>query len=200
MVKENEITGIVLAGGKSTRMGEDKGLMELNNKPLIDYSIEVLSKVCDDLIIGANFSEYKRFGYPMIPDEIRYIGPIGGIYSCLKVSSTKDNIILSCDIPLITQPVIEFLLSEKNDYQIVVPVVNGFPEPLCAYYHISVIDGLKQLITRKEYKLQFALEQFRTHFLPIDSKQKFYNEMLFSNVNSPGDLIRISNYLSGNKS
>jgi molybdopterin-guanine dinucleotide biosynthesis protein A len=196
LANTNKITGIVLAGGNSSRMGEDKGLMELNSKPLIDYSIEVLSKVCDELIIGANSPEYQRFGYPVIPDEIRNIGPIGGIYSCLKVSSTKDNIILSCDIPLITQSVVEFLLSEKHDYQIVVPVVNGFPEPLCAYYHSSVVDGLHDLINRDIYKLQHAIKQFRTNFLPLDSKIEFYDEMLFSNVNSPSDLIKISIYLS----
>jgi molybdopterin-guanine dinucleotide biosynthesis protein A len=187
---KDEITGIVLAGGKSTRMGEDKGLMELNNKPLIDYSIEVLSKVCDELIIGANSLEYQRFGFPVIPDEIKGIGPIGGIFSCLKASLTQDNVVLSCDIPLITQPVVELLLSKRKDYQIVVPVVNGFPEPLCAYYHSSVINGLHDLINRDIYKLQYAIKQFRTKFLPLDSKLSFYNEMLFSNINSSKDLIQ----------
>jgi molybdopterin-guanine dinucleotide biosynthesis protein A len=197
ILSENrKLTGIVLSGGKSSRMGKDKGFCELNKKPLIAYSIDVLSSVCSQIIIGANTNDYNYLGYPVIHDKIKDIGPIGGIYSCLKSSKTSDNIILSCDMPLIPVALIEYILSKKADYDIVIPISNSFPEPLCAYYNKSITPNLFESISAKKYKIQDVVKGFKTNFLQIDSGLSFYHDNLFANINSQQDLMEIENHLS----
>lgn len=196
--KNRKLTGIVLSGGKSSRMGKDKGFCELNKKPLIAYSIEVLSSVCSQIIIGANTNDYDYLGYPVIQDEIMDIGPIGGIYSCLKSSKTSDNVILSCDMPLVPIALIEFILSKKTGFDVVIPIFSNFPEPLCAYYNKSITSDLFEAISAKKYKIQDVVKRFKTNFLQIDSGLAFYHEHLFANINTQQDLMEIENYLSNN--
>ena len=193
-----KLTGIVLSGGKSLRMGKDKGFCELDKKPLITYSIDVLSPICSQVVIGANDHNYNNLGYQVVNDEIKDIGPIGGIYSCLKLSKTDDNIILSCDMPLIPVELIKHILSEKTGYDIVIPVFNGFPEPLCAYYSKSIIPDLYDAINAKKYKIQDVVKRLKTNFLQIDYRFSFYNEHLFANINSQQNLMEIEKYLAKN--
>jgi molybdopterin-guanine dinucleotide biosynthesis protein A len=98
----SKITGIVLAGGRSSRMGEDKSLMKLNGKALVEYSINALRPLCDKVIISSNIAAYDFTGCEVWPDELPDQAPIIGIYSCLKRSETELNVILSCDIPLMS--------------------------------------------------------------------------------------------------
>ena len=198
--ENNQLTGIILSGGKSSRMGKDKGFVELNNKPLISYSIEVLSPICNQIIIGANSDNYKYFGYPVIGDEIKDIGPIGGIYSCLRSSKTNNNFILSCDMPLISAELIKYILSQREGFDVVIPVFKNFREPLCAYYHKSIITGLFNAIETNRYKIQDVIKSFMTKFLPITKDLPFYQENLFDNMNSQPDLLKIENHLSKNSS
>ena len=198
--ENNQLTGIILSGGKSSRMGKDKGFVELNNKPLISYSIKVLSPICNQIIIGANSDNYKHFGYPVIGDEIKDIGPIGGIYSCLRSSKTNNNFILSCDMPLISAELIKYILSQREGFDVVIPVFKNFREPLCAYYHKSIITGLFNAIETNRYKIQDIIKSFRTKFLPITKDLPFYQENLFDNMNSQPDLLKIENHLSKNSS
>ena len=91
-----EITGIILAGGKSSRMGTDKGLLLLNGKPMVKYVIDVLSKVTSKIIIIANNDEYKQFGYKVYSDLIKDKGPVGGIYTAMNYTNSNTNICISC--------------------------------------------------------------------------------------------------------
>ena len=143
-------------------MGQDKGFCALNQKPLISYSIDVLSPICNQLMIGANSENYKKFGYPVIRDEIVDIGPIGGIYSCLRSSKTNDNFVLSCDMPLISVELIEYILSKREGFDIVIPVFKDFKEPLCAYYNKSITSGLLEAIHSNKYKIQNVIKIFKT--------------------------------------
>lgn len=196
MSENNNLTGIILSGGKSSRMGKDKGFCELENKPLVAYSIDILAPISSQIIIGANDDIYNNLGFGVIKDEIKNIGPIGGIYSCLKSSQTADNIIISCDMPLIPSELIEYILSAKAGYDVVIPIFRGFPEPLCAYYNKSIVPNLLVTIETKNYKLQDVLRNFKTNFLQINAQLSFYHENLFANINSPQDLQEIKNHLS----
>lgn len=198
--ENNQLTGIILSGGKSSRMGQDKGFCELNKKPLITYSIDVLSPICNQILIGANSDNYAKLGYPVIKDEITNIGPIGGIYSCLKSSKTNDNIILSCDMPLVTAELIAYILSERDDYEVIIPVFKGFQEPLCAYYNKSITPGLLEAINANKYKIQDVIKGLKTKFITIEKSLPFYQENLFANMNSEQDLLRIESHLSKNSS
>ncbi len=186
-----ELTGIILSGGKSRRMGKEKGTSLLFGKPLIEYAVDVITQICDEIIIGTNTNDYNYLGYQVVRDEIKNIGPIGGIYSCLKSSQTTDNIILSCDMPLVSVDLTKYILSEREDFEVVVPEFKGFPEPLCAFYNKNIIDRLLKNIHSGKFKIQEVIKQFHITRLPIDSTLPFYNEHLFTNINSPDDLKKI---------
>ena len=109
MIEKKDITGIILAGGKSTRMGTDKGFLLLNNKPFVQYSIDALQPLVSEIIIVSDNPDYDRFGLKRINDTIKDAGPVAGICSGLEASSTAYNLILSCDIPLITSKILQKL-------------------------------------------------------------------------------------------
>ncbi len=102
MVKE-EVTGIILSGGKSSRLGEEKGLALFNGKPLIQYAIDILKPVCDKIIISANnqLDEYAKFGFEIVEDQVKGIGPMAGLIAGLNKSVTRYNFVLSCDTPFV---------------------------------------------------------------------------------------------------
>lgn len=184
-----KLTGIILAGGESSRMGTDKGLTLLKGKPLVAYAIETLETICDQIIISANSPDYHQFGYPVQPDQFTGCGPIGGIYSGLKVSETERNLILSCDIPLISRDLINFILKHSEKNKVCIPVQeNGFPEPLCAYYPKISLDLLEKFIRQKSFKLTGFLEAASAKSIRIHPGLPFYHPWLFYNLNKSSQL------------
>ncbi len=187
----NKITGIVLSGGKSSRMGREKGLCTLRGKPLIEYAVEVLIEVCDDVIISANDNSYDYLGLPVVKDAVPGVGPIGGISSAIHYSETNDNFILSCDMPFVSGELIRYILSGKPGYQAVVPVNDGFPEPLCAYYRKDIVEVFDRSIENGIYKIRRAIKSGDVAYIDIDRRNGFDNRLLFSNINTEKELMRI---------
>lgn len=183
-----KVTGIVLAGGRSSRMGEDKSLMKLNGKALVEYSIDALRPLCNKVIISSGNPAYDFTGCEVWPDELPEQAPIIGIYSCLKRSETELNIILSCDIPLMSTSMIGFLLAKSAAYDITVPVhENGQIEPLCGIYKKSSLSILKEFIDRGNYRLKECIRSASHQFIPVDSQIPCNSPNLFLNINTPSD-------------
>jgi molybdopterin-guanine dinucleotide biosynthesis protein A len=90
-----DVTGILLTGRDSRRMGREKGLVDLNGVHLIQHAIRLAERYCKKVIIGANSSEYSRFGYPVLTDAFGRIGPIGGLLTCLGRYGTEINLLLA---------------------------------------------------------------------------------------------------------
>ena len=191
---EPKITGIVLAGGKSSRMGSDKSKMVLNGKTLIEYSIEALKPLCETVVISSNNNIYDYTGCEVWPDELPDGSPMIGIYSCLKRSSTETNIILSCDMPLINKVLLKYLLSNSKDFDITVPIHgNNLIEPMCGIYKKSCIDVLKGFIDKGNYRLNECIRS-TSHRLVKVSQTTDFPENLFSNINTPDDFRNLLIY------
>lgn len=192
MAKLN-ITGIVLAGGKSLRMGKDKGRIELAGKPLVSYAIEVLKPLCDTILISSNSEDYESFGYPVQKDIISDCGPMGGIYSSLLHSSSHLNLVLSCDMPLVSSDLIKYIIDNLDDRKISIPVHGEiFLEPLCACYPFEMIPYIEKFIEEKNLKLIDLIEAAPSKKIRLDSRLQFYHPDLFLNINRPGDLEKAS--------
>ena len=146
------ITGIVLAGGKSSRMGTDKGMMMLNGKRFIDHIFNALVPVVDTVMIIANNDNYHRFNYPVYEDIIKDCGPMGGIYTGLVKSQTEKNIVVSCDIPFITTDTLSYIISRIDNSDIIIPEHEGKLEPLCAIYKKNVRKNLGNYLKRENGK------------------------------------------------
>lgn len=192
MYKE-EITGIILAGGKSSRMGRDKGLCRFRGKTLVSYAIETLQPLCERILISANndMEDYSAFGLEVLPDEVKGIGPMGGILTCLKQSTTQHNLVLSCDTPFVTTQLFDFLLKNIDKRQVVVPATRTFLlEPLAAYYATNVIAELERFVQSGDYKMMNFFKKVNFGSLAVDELLPSFSEQLFHNLNTPEDLLR----------
>jgi molybdopterin-guanine dinucleotide biosynthesis protein A len=191
-----EVTGIILAGGKSSRMGTEKGLQLLCGKPLISYAIEVLAGFCDRIFISSSSDAYQSFGYQMVADEYPGIGPMGGLYSALRKSKTEKNLVLSCDLPIVSRDLMAFILQNAEGYQVAVPWEgNRHYEPLCGFYDQSVLEPMTEYIRNGNYKLPDLFEEISINKLIINDKLVCFRENQFLNVNSKHDLERAENLM-----
>ncbi len=183
------ITGILLAGGKSSRMGKEKGLIMIGKQEMYKYPLSVLESLCDEIIISTCKESLFPEQYTRICDEIPGIGPIGGLYTCLKRSQNQINIVLSYDLPLVKRELFDEMLLLADDAEIVVPELKpGNPEPLCGIYKKEVTSVLLQLIQDKVYSVHSAMKHAKTRILKVDESCSFFHPDLFLNINSESDL------------
>lgn len=190
-----QITGIVLAGGRSLRMGTDKSMMKLNGKPLIEYSIDALRPLCHNVVISSNNFIYDFTGCEVWPDELPYQAPIVGIYSCLKRSTTDINIILSCDMPMMSTETLEYLLVNSKDHDITVPMHgDGFIEPLCGIYKKSSLGILKEFIDKGNFHLHESIRAASHRWITFDPQLPFFSDNMFLNINTPDDFTNLSSF------
>ncbi len=159
MIQKTNITGIILAGGKSSRMGSDKGFLKLNKKPFVQYSIEALKPFVSEIMIVSDNSAYDIFGLKRITDCIKNAGPVSGIYSGLEASKTDYNLILSCDIPLITSEVLQKLIDAIDDASEIIQVESeGKSMPLIALYKKSAKEKFINFLKQDERRLRVVIK------------------------------------------
>ncbi len=188
-----KVTGILLAGGLSSRMGEDKSTMLFRGKPLIMYGIEALTPICEKVIISSNLSVYAFTGCEVWPDELELQAPVNGLYSCLKRSETHWNIILTCDMPFAGSRLFEYLFEQNQEVDAVIPVHGaGFVEPLCGLYSRNILIDLETRIQMQQYSVLKLLQSIRCRYVNIGPDLEFYRKEMFSNLNSPADMKDLS--------
>lgn len=181
-----------MAGGKSRRMGSEKGLMPFRGVPMIEYAIAALKPHCDQIIISANSKFYDQYGYPVVTDEIADAGPMGGIWSCLKHSKNELNFVLSCDMPLVDARVVGGILAQLDDAEIFLPWhADGFFEPLCAVYRRSLLPVFEKFILRKNFKIQDLIAGVSSRKLETTPGSALEKEV-FYNVNTQKQLLGLS--------
>lgn len=179
-----ELGIIILAGGKSSRMGEDKGLKNLNGKPMVSHVIDTAHKISDNIILIANNRDYLMFGIPVYDDLYKETGPLGGIYTGLHYSRFEKNLVLSCDIPFVNTELLEFIIASSSDYDITVPVHNGRSHQLIGIYQKSCLKVFQKQLYNGNYKIRDAFDLLNVQKLNCDEFDKRY----FRNINSPDDL------------
>ena len=188
MIDKKHITGIILAGGKSSRMGTDKGFLNFNGKSFIQCSIDALKPSVSKIIIVSNCADYDVFGLERIEDTIENSGPLAGIYSGLKHSETNYNLVLSCDIPLIHSEILERLISEvDNDSEVIQIESNGRRMPLIALYKKSCESRFLKLLNSGERKLQFAVNQCKSKVVSLEKHEQKFT----TNINTKDELKQI---------
>ena len=173
-------TAYILAGGKSSRMGEDKGLKLLAGKPLIEYVIGALAPYFPTIKISADNPKYERFGYELVADSISGKGPMGGIYSALKNSPFDDVFITACDMPCISASSVNYLLQQKNK-SATVAIYHGKIQPLFGIYNKNLIPVLEAKIAMNQLKMIEFLRETEVTFIEMD------NDAVFLNINTLED-------------
>ncbi len=176
------ITGVVLAGGESSRMGEEKSLMQFKEQKLIEFSITALKPYCSEILISSSKNIHQTFSYRIIADEYHKIGPIAGIHSALRNSHTDFIIILPCDSPMVKSQFVEYLLSQigEND-KVIVPQYQSNKEPLFAIYHKSILPVIELQIKNQDYRLTHILDKVNAKVIEVTDRSCFVN------INTPQD-------------
>jgi molybdopterin-guanine dinucleotide biosynthesis protein A len=160
---ENNITAIVLAGGKSERMGSDKGLLNLNGKSFVKHICEALKPIVGtNILIVSGNKEYDAFGFARVEDIIENKGPVGGLYSALNASKTKVNLVLSVDVPLVSTELLEWLIKSHDEtYMVTQTIVEDKTNPLIAIYDRSMRIVFGEHIAGKQLKLSKVIEDVK---------------------------------------
>ena len=190
MSQTKQITGIILCGGKSSRMGQNKALLKINEKCIISYVIETLQPFCKEIIISTNTNELDFLPHRKVNDIYNDIGPISGIFSSLLKSTTNKNIVLSCDTPFINSNLFNELISYSHNFDIVLPEFNNYLQTMTGFFSKNKIPIINEEIKNKNYIPPKIFEKCKLKKLEINNKKSYYNKNLFFNINSPEDYIK----------
>jgi molybdopterin-guanine dinucleotide biosynthesis protein A len=208
----SDVTGIILAGGKSTRMGRNKSLLNLNGKTVIERVVDLMKSLFQNVILITNTpEEYEFIRLPKYRDVYEYKGPLAGIHSGLLHSETERNFIISCDIPLMKAEMIRYIVDYETDKPVTVCRADGFIQQLAGKYSKSVLPEAEKSLKNYETELRGAHQTKRrckvlslldTVGAEIINAEELdlYDEYLFFNMNRPDDYEKITAKLAQGKS
>jgi len=185
-----QITAIILAGGHSSRMGEDKGLLDLNGTPMIGHVINTLKEITSDIIIVSNNENYDQFDLPVFKDIIPNKGPIGGIYTGLLKSNSEINIVVSCDSPFVTTSFLKALLAQSMGHDVTISSYNERIHPTIGIFKRCIATTIKQQIDSDEFKLMRTIKKVQHQIIPFSSNNSAIDPIIFSNINTQQDLLK----------
>ncbi len=181
------MTAIVLAGGKSRRMGFNKAFLQYGDKTFIEHQIDRLKKIFDEIIISANDADiYARLNLPVVPDIMPGKGPLGGICAGLIRSTSSHAFVIACDMPFIHERIILHLKDQIDDYDVVVPQTSRGLEPLHAFYSKNCIQPIYRCLNEGRLRI---IDFFREVKVRIVDEQELkgldVSTQSLTNLNTP---------------
>ena len=196
MISPEQITGLILAGGRAQRMGGiDKGLIPFRGKPLIESAIQRLGSQVGPILINANrnITKYASYGYPVIMDEAPdFSGPLAGFGAGLKVCATSYLLTVPCDSPLLPTDLGIKLATEmtRGDFQLVyasTKEMDGkvWAQPVFCLMRADLQESLETFINKGDLKIDRWFKELRSSAIIFDDAQAF------ANVNTPEELKRL---------
>ena len=195
----NDVTCIILAGGASRRMGQDKAFIQIEGIPLLDYVYSKCQELFKEIIIVTNqpqqFIDYKT---PVIEDEIRGAGSLGGLYTGLKSASNEYTFCVACDMPFLKPELIAYLIEKRLHNDVVIPKTKEGLEPLHAIYSKRCIEPIKQCIEKGVFKITHFLPEVQVHYCEEEEIKKVDPALIsFINANTKKELLKIQKMLKG---
>jgi len=176
-------TAIIVAGGNSVRMGQDKSMLPVGGQPMIEHIIGQIRPYFDQILISADDkSKYSFLGVEVIPDEVEGRGPLGGIASALKASASELNFVVACDMPEVDMALVRAMLRDGREFDAVVPRRGPSRyEPLFAVYKKGVVAGIAAGLLSGNYRIMDALSGCKIKYVDLGD-----NEVI-KNLNTTGD-------------
>ena len=184
-----DFTVIILAGGESRRMGSLKALALYRGRELIRYPIDLARSLSGRILIAGSNPELERFGIPTLRDHYEVRAALTGIHAGLRASRTDWNLVLTCDMPLVSRGLIEKMVVLLNDrVKIVVPRHQERTEPLCGFYHRSLLPVIESNVESGMMSPLALLPLVPHQFLTLEDVQEPDAALIFKNINSKTDL------------
>ena len=188
--------GVILAGGQSSRMGTNKALLEVGGVTLIERLARQFTALFDQVVVVTNTPDlYAFLNLPMTGDRIPGLGPLGGLEAGLSVSRYEHAFFAACDMPFVSQGLVEYMLRQAPDHDIVVPRLQGEYEPMHAVYARSLLPVITANLDARRLKLLSIYEPARVRTITEDEVRAFGDPAkLFFNCNTPADLARAQSW------
>ncbi|MCX6170446.1 MAG: molybdenum cofactor guanylyltransferase [Ignavibacteriales bacterium] len=205
--KYKELTGFILAGGDSKRMGINKALLKIGNKTIVERSLDLMLNIFENVFLCTNdFEIYRFLNTPMIEDIYKSLGPLSGIHAGLEISETNKNFFLSCDLPLMSEELIRYITEYKTKSDLLITSANRRNQHLCGIYSKSLIRTIEDILRSsnnsinkngkssssiKKMIVNTGAEIIKAEDIP------FYNEEIFFNMNTQNDFEIIKKKILG---
>jgi molybdopterin-guanine dinucleotide biosynthesis protein A len=192
MNKQAKVSGVILAGGLARRMQQqDKGLVLFNDKAMIEYAIQAMAPIVDELFVNANRNiiEYQKFSYSVISDENSdFAGPLAGVYAALKVCQHTVLLVAPCDSPFINTESLQCLIEQRENQNadIAVAFDGERIHPVFMAIKASLKDSLQAYLASGERKIDRWFEQH--HWIKVDLSE---NPDIFLNINTLEQLAEL---------
>ena len=183
MLHPDEITGVVLAGGKSSRFGSNKALSKYGDETFLKHITALLQPYAKEVVISGSYPEYESFGAAVLEDKISETGPLGGIYTALLYSSTPWILVLTCDMPFITNEIIMHMLAAGKGENVIgwnhAENIGIFPLMVSK----NALPDIEKAIEKKQYRIKQIFNRENTRRITIPDQWEHF----FANINSQED-------------
>lgn len=190
------VTGIILAGGLSRRLGRDKAVEPINGQPLIGRVMDALSRIADELVVVVNTPQRGR-ELPLPDSAVVAVdiypnaGSLGGIFTGLSAASNQWGIVVACDMPFLNLDLLSHLLSFRESHDAVVPVLDHRPEPTHAAYSKVCLSAIETRLEAGDLKIARFFDDVRVKYVSQREVEEIDpGRLSFFNVNTEEDLTR----------
>jgi len=196
-----DLAVVVLAGGRSRRMGRDKATLELGGERLIDRAVRLGTGCAGEVVVArgaAHRPPIPDLPVPQVADQWEGNGALVGIHAGLHAVAAQVAVVIACDMPLLEPAFLGDLAALAVDHDVVVPRVDEGLQPLCAAYRRSCLPVIEASLAQEDRQVFAFYPRVRTREIRLDDLPGWEGrEELFTNVNSPGDLVAVERTLRG---
>jgi molybdopterin-guanine dinucleotide biosynthesis protein A len=189
-----DVTGVILAGGRSRRYGKNKALVKIDGIPLIERVVSVMQGLFQHLILITNTpDDYSHLKLPMYEDLIKGLGPLGGIFTALMTITDEAGFFVACDMPSLNRELIHHMVKIRDNFDAVVPKIHGKMEALHALYGKGCLPAISRLVDFREYQIFRFFPEVSVRYVEENEIRDFDPELRsFFNINRPQELGRLN--------
>ncbi len=180
------------------RMGTDKAFLSLSGQEtLIEQTVRILSSLGQETIVVTNsFEPFQHLGVRLVPDVFPGMGALGGLYSGLLEASYPYSLAVACDMPFLNTSLIQYMIELPRDYDVLVPRIENWQEPLHAIYSKACLEPMRDLLDRKIMRIYSFFDKVRVRYVEEEEIKRFDPNLLsFFNVNTPEQLAKARDIL-----
>jgi molybdopterin-guanine dinucleotide biosynthesis protein A len=187
---KNSISGIILCGGKSLRMGENKAFIKIGGIAIINRICALFKELFEEVIIVSNEKElFKHLDSKIHADILPNKGALGGLYTGIYFSNFNYSFCVACDMPFISRSLVQFLIRNIGDEDVIVPRTKDGLQPLHALYSKNCLNPIKGIIDQGKYKILDFYNMVKVKMIPEEDFISLDpSKVSFINVNTPEEL------------
>ncbi len=188
---KRQLTGIVLAGGLSSRMGRDKASLPWADSDLLHTVLDRLAPVCSELIVVTNAARtILRPGVRQVADFYPQCGPLAGMHAGLLAARSGYSFFVACDMPFLSTAAVAFMADATEDYDAVVPFVGGYFHPLHAIYHRNCLPWIEAMLEAGDYQVFNFYPKIRLRRITAAELRRFDPGLkTLDNINTPAEFF-----------